>query len=132
MSENEPQGHSELTIRQRKFIAAMLANRTVAAAADSLGVSKRSCQKWLTLPQVQQALSMALDELLDATTREVAWCMRDALEVLHSIALDPDAPYGSRVSAARAILSNGLALREAVSMSSRLREIEQAVGVVVE
>ncbi len=57
-------------------------------------------------------------------TAAVVGEMGEALATLAEIHADPDAPAGSRVSAARAVLDAGPKLREAGDLAERLAELE--------
>jgi len=123
----------ELSPRQHRFVAAMMVARTVAEAAASVGVTERTAYKYLARREVKQALSDALDQAMSQATRLVVGSMADALETLQRIHTDEEAPSGSRVAAARAILASGPQLREALDIAERVAELEaklqqEAVG----
>jgi phage terminase small subunit len=120
--------NAELSPRQRRFIAAMMTLRTVAEAAQAVGVSERTGYKYLSDPQVRRALSQALDNVLSQVTHRVVSNMSGALDTLEAIHTDEDAPTGARVSAARAILDSGPRLREFSELCERIAELEQQLG----
>lgn len=118
---------SELSPRQRRFVAAMLTARTVREAAAAVGVTERTGLKYLANPAVKRALGQALDDALGQATRQVVKAMTGALDTLEEIHQDPDAPTGARVSAARAILDAGPKLREALDLAERVTALEQSL-----
>lgn len=118
---------SELRPRQRRFVAAMLTARTVREAAAAVGVTERTGLKYLANPAVKRALGQALDDALGQATRQVVKAMTGALDTLEEIHQDLDAPAGSRVSAARAILDAGPKLREALDLAERVTALEQSL-----
>jgi transcriptional regulator with PAS, ATPase and Fis domain len=118
---------SELSPRQRRFVAAMLTARTVREAAATVGVTERTGLKYLANPAVKRALGQALDDALGQATRQVVKAMTGALETLKEIHQDPGAPTGARVSAARAILDAGPKLREALELAERVTALEESL-----
>lgn len=119
---------TELTPRQRRFVVAMMAARTVAEAAELVGVTERTGYKYLANPIVKTALSQALDAVLAQATRRVVSSMSGALDTLEAIHTDEDAPSGARVSAAKAILDSGPRLREFSELCERIAVLEQQLG----
>jgi phage terminase small subunit len=118
---------SELSPRQRRFVAAMLTARTVREAAEAVGVTERTGLKYLANPTVKRALSHGLDQAMGQATREVVKAMTGALDTLREVHEDPESPTGARVSAARAILDAGPKLREALELAERVAALEQSL-----
>lgn len=116
---------AELSRRQRRFIAALLAAPTVEEAASSAGIGERTAYRYLGDPSVKRALSQALDGALSLATRQTVNAMTKALDTLETIHVDDEAPASARVSAARAILDTGLRLREVLDIAERLTELEE-------
>jgi len=114
-----------LTPRQRRFTTAMLNAPSVDKAATAAGVSLRTAWRWLKLPIVKAALSEALDAALADVTRQTVAAMGEAVRTLSAVHQDREQPAGARVSAARAILTGGPALREAFDLAQRVGELER-------
>jgi len=113
-----------LTPRQRRFTTAMLNAPSVDKAATAAGVSLRTAWRWLKLPIVKVALSEALDAALADATRQTVAAMAGAVSTLVQIHRAGDMPPASRVSAARALLVGGPALREAFDLAERVSALE--------
>jgi len=119
----------DLSARQRRFVAALMTARTIEDAATIAGVTKRTGMRYLADPNVRAAVNEAQAQALAQVTRQAVQAMTEALDVLRGIASDEDAPSGSRVSAARAILENGLRYNEAVTLAERVSELEARMEV---
>jgi phage terminase small subunit len=114
-----------MSARQRRFVAAVVTTRTITEAAEVAKISRRTADRYLADPAVKAALTQALDALQRAVTAAVVGEMGEALATLAEIHADPEAPAGSRVAAARSILTAGPALREAGDLAERLALLEQ-------
>ncbi len=117
--------HDRLTAKQQRFVAALMGARTVEGAALAAGIGERTAWRYLRNPHVQAALREAQAQALAQVTRRLALAVSEALEVLRGIAKDCDAPSGSRVSAARAILENALRFSETTDLMARVEELEE-------
>lgn len=118
-------GNGRLTVRQRRFIAALIAHRTIGEACEAAGIGERTGYRYLSNPAVRYALSEAQTQELGQITRKAVAAMTEALETLVGIAKDVAAPASARVSAARAILENALRFHEAVDLAERVAALEE-------
>ena len=111
--------------RQRRFVVALSVAPSVEAAATVAGISERTAYRYLLEPSVKALLSQALDNAQGQATRRVVGEMTAALDTLAAIHADKEARASARVSAARAILSAGPVLREALDLAGRVAELEE-------
>jgi len=118
----------KLSTKQRRFLAGLLTAQTIAEAAELAGCGERTAYRWLRSEPVRSALSEALDIALSQAAAKAAGAMGSAVEVLLAIAQDITAPASARVSAARAILQNGVAMRESLELSERVAALEAHIG----
>jgi len=114
-----------LSARKRRFVAALLAEPTILDAAKAAGVSERTAHRYIRDPDVKRALSAALDDVLSDVTRQVVGEMGAAVHTLAAVHSDGTMPPAARVSAARAILTGGPALREAFDLAERVSQLEE-------
>jgi len=114
----------ELKPRQARFAAALLGARSVAEAAELVGVCERTGRRWAELPAVRDALQVAESEAMDAAVRRAVAGMSAAVDVLLEIARNPRSPVGARVSAARALLDAAPRLWEARELDARVAVLE--------
>jgi len=122
MSENEG-----LTPRQRRFVAAMLSEKTIRAAAKRAGVSEATAGRWLALPAVRRAIEAAEAEALAELSRGLLRLSTQTINAIE-IVLTSEAAPSVRLRAADIVLSRLLHYVEFVSLERRVSEIEQRLG----
>lgn len=117
----------ELTERQRRALAALLAAPTAKEAAKIANVGERTLKRWRTLPAFQHAYRAAQSELLESAVCQSRQHLTGALSALADITADANAPPAARVSAARASVELALKLGEQNDILARLTELEAAL-----
>ena len=122
-----PEQH--LTPKQRKAVEALLTIGEVAAAAQSVGVSRETLYRWLRQPVFHQAVRQAEAQALDDLSRLLVQLGRTAVATLAKAMSDPTVPAASRVRAADAALGRLLQLRELATLEARLTALEEAAGI---
>jgi len=113
-----------LSSGQRRFVAALMATRTVRDACEAAKVAERTGTRWLTRPEVRAELAQRQDAALSQVARRMASSMTLALTVLEAVMVDKNHSASVRVSAARAVLENGLRFAEIVSLADRVSRLE--------
>lgn len=93
---------AELTYRQRRAIASLLATRSIPEAAASAKVGERSIYRWLDDPQFKQALSAAQSEAIDTAARRLIGLQDQAIDTLAELGKSENESI--RLQAAQAIL----------------------------
>lgn len=121
--------HHDLKPKQRKAVEALLTTGEVAAAAQSVGVSRETLYRWLKEPVFQQAVRQAEAQALDDLSRLLVRLGRTAVATLAKAMSDPSVPAASRVRAADAALSRLLQLRELATLEQRITALEEAAGI---
>ncbi len=117
----------EMTPRQQKALAALLVSPSRAAAADAAGITVRTLQNYLGIPEFQREYKRAFEEVVVDATRQAQQAISPALSTLREIVEDKEEDAQARISAARAILSNGLKLTETTDILNWLQELETAM-----
>lgn len=117
-----------LTPKQTRAIQALLVSRTVAEAAQAAGVGFRTLTRWLTEPEFRAALREAQEQALDAAVSRLAGAAVIAADTLQTIAESDTAQDGPRVSAARAILTTLLTIREQRDLAERISALEERLA----
>lgn len=117
-----------MTARQQKALAALLATPSKEAAAKAAGISTRSLRDYLADPEFQAEYKKAFGNMVEEATRQAQQALAPALSTLREIVEDKDEDANARISAARAILSNGMRLTETTDILSRLDELEGQIG----
>jgi hypothetical protein len=114
-----------LTPSQTRAVGALLAERTVPAAAAAANVPVRTLYRWLSDdPAFAAALKVAEGELLNNAVRRLLAMQSSALDALQAVIDDAATPPAVRVSAARVIVDSLLRVREAVTFENRLAQLE--------
>lgn len=117
-----------MTVRQQKALAALLTAPSKAAAAKAAGISDRTMRDYLADPTFQTEYKKAFGNMVEDACRAAQQALAPALSTLREIVEDKDEDANARISAARAILSNGLKLTETTDILDRLSELEAAIG----
>jgi hypothetical protein len=117
----------ELTTRQRRAIAALLAARDVKAAAELAHVGYRTILRWLDMPAFKAALLAAEGNALDGATRQLVALADSAIKVITWTMDNKEHPPAVRLRAAQAVLDYLLRLRELRNVEERLSALEEAV-----
>jgi phage terminase small subunit len=118
--------NGNLTPKQRKFVAAVMASTSVKAAAAASGVGERTAHRWIREENVQRELDKALDATLTDTTRIFVRATSAALQVLLE-SLRDEKPDSIRLSAAKTVLDGAMKLYELTNISRRVGVIEDTL-----
>lgn len=114
-----------LTPKQRRAIAALLAQPSIAAAARAVGVGRMTLNRWLGNADFRAALAEAEATYVDESLRNLVRTCNQAVSVLEDVMSDPKATASVKVRAAASVLDNLLKLREHVDFDARIRRLEE-------
>ena len=118
---------TELTPRQRKGIAALLATRTEAEAARMVGVLPRTFSRWMEQPAFRAELKRVLQEttskVVGETLKRLTDGQKQALDVLEGVMETGKA--NERRQAAATWLITWRDMTELVDFSERLDRLEK-------
>jgi DNA-binding MurR/RpiR family transcriptional regulator len=109
-------------------LAALLVQPTIAAAAESAGVSETTLMRWMQEPQFAGRYREARAQLVVQTGAALQRASSGAVATLQAVMEDSEAPASARVSAARAVLELALRAREQEELSARIEALEAAVA----
>ena len=122
-------GHGEkLSRTQERAIAALLQQPTISKAAEVAGVAEVTLWRWLRLPAFQEEYRDARRQTVQQAIAQTQQITGAAVRTLAAIMVDTEAPAGSRVAAARAVLDTALKAVELEDMEARLVALEAAVA----
>jgi hypothetical protein len=107
-------------------VAALLQSNSVAEAAQVIGVSTRTLQRWKADPSFADALLDAQNEIFFAACNEVRGLALDASRTLGKILRDDKQPAPSRVRASLAVLSLLMRTHTHEIVEARLMKLEAA------
>lgn len=117
-----------LTTKQRRFMAAVVAEPNTRAAAAAAGISQRCAWRWLADPVFRAELAARQDAVLAAVCNGLADDAQTARQVLRDTMADPTAPHGVRVRAALGIIDAALRLMELLTLAERVAELERRLS----
>ncbi|MBL8999719.1 MAG: hypothetical protein JNK25_01120 [Phycisphaerae bacterium] len=119
---------NELTPRQERVIAVLIAEPTVILACEKSGVPERTVRRWLTQPAFKAAYNLARRQTFTHAMSMATRYAPAALNTLAKIASDSAAPHAARVSASTAMLKFSRESIELDSLAERLDALERSVG----
>ena len=114
--------------RKRELaIVALLTSATQESAAKKSGVALSTLRRWLADEDFQEDYRAARQTALTQATTYLQGVAADAIETLHVIMLDAEAPANARVTAARSVIELALKTAEMNTLEERLTALEQMV-----
>src|SRR4051812_5728843 len=113
-----------LTPKEGEFLACLLMEPTVTAAAEKAGGGKRAAVRYLENPLFQEAYRKARRQTVNHAIVAVQASASKAVETLTGIMEDTGAPAPSRVSAARILLETAVKAVELEDVIERLERLE--------
>jgi len=117
--------------RKGTFVAALTSGLTQAEAAQAIGVTRRTAQRYMTDPVVRHALSQAQDQALGDVARKMNAGANEMLDVLRAVAQDNTMPPAVRVRAALGWLEVLFKAKELLELTTRVAIIEQRLSMGV-
>ncbi|HEY6346890.1 MAG TPA: hypothetical protein VIY49_35815 [Bryobacteraceae bacterium] len=124
---NQAKGHGEKRSRkQEQFIAALLSNPTVEAAAKAVGIGNVTAWKWRKDPPFDDQYREATRDAMHRAAALLQGAAREAVDTLREIQSEGKSE-AARVSAARTILEMALKAADLEDVQRRLDTLEQVV-----
>jgi hypothetical protein len=117
-----------LTPKQERALASLLALGEVKAAAQDAGCGETTLWRWLKDDTFAAAYREGRRKVLEASASRLTSDSTKASAVLLKIAEDEKAPASARVAAARAIIENAVKAVETLGLEPRLKEIERQMA----
>jgi hypothetical protein len=106
-----------------------LVGKSVTAAADHAGVSRRTLHRWQQEPAFQRGLREAQDAALTALVRSMTGLSETALETLEAVMADANAPSTVRVRAALGALGQHRQFHDSQVLTERVAHLERELDV---
>ena len=108
------------------LLAGIVDGRTVADAADVVGVSRRTAFRLLARPDVAERLEQLQRQTVDHAQSRLMALIDPAADALGAV-LGEDSGPTARVQAARTVFSQALAFKQAGELENRIAALEAAV-----
>jgi len=110
--------------RREAFLACLLTEPTVTAAAAKAGVPERTAYRMLEEPDFRARYRQARRDALARATGRLQQTAGEAVETLREVMGSGDTPAPARVSAARAVLEGAFRASELEDLGERLELLE--------
>lgn len=123
-------GRSKLTRLQERAVAALLSERTHAAAAQSIGISLSTLQRWLRDADFQAAYDAARKQLLESALGQLQAACADAVETLKANL--KAAKAGDQIRSAIAVIDLTLKGVDLLETRRQLEEMQEIVEEIQE
>ena len=109
-----------------KILSALIATKTISAAAVTAGVSERTIYSRLADDDFRAEYERRQSMTLDAACKALREAMTEAVDVFTSIMKDADKSQAARISAARSVFDYGVKLTELTDLAARVAALETA------
>lgn len=116
---------AKMSHKQEKAIAALLSEKTIAAAALTAGIGEATLLRWLKDEPFATAYREARREVVTQAVSQLQRASGEAVDTLREVASDASAPASSRVAAARVILDTAIRAVELEDLAVRVERLEE-------
>ena len=116
-----------LTDRQLTFLSELLVQPTVTAAADAVGIPRRTATRWLASDDFREEYRRQRRELVDVSIARLQQASGQAVQTLVRNLAGEDLQASAHISAAKAILDYAVKAVEIADMQERIERLEAAV-----
>jgi hypothetical protein len=116
-----------LSAKQKKLIQALLASKSVADAAEQIGMCERTVRRWMQQAEFRAAYEAAATELFNRIVGRITQVASRAVDVLDTTMLDARTSAGTRVRAALGLLRLCTDLRIG-DVLARMDELERSIA----
>jgi len=114
-----------LTAKQQAAIERLLSGDTITAAAQTVGIGRRTLQRYFDIPEFKAALMAGSDTAIAVAAAKLASLADDAIDAINDVMSIPTTPGAAvRLRAADSLLSHVLKIREQTDILERLAAIE--------
>ena len=120
----------KITITRRRAIEGLVQGKTIAEASQISGVSERSIYRFLNDQDFMLALHQAEDRVQDQITRRLINRTMKNIEILESIADNPNSNDNARIRAIEAMTDTMFKIYDMRNTQTRLTELEEAIQYV--
>lgn len=117
-----------LAPKKDAFALAMASGAGIKAAAGVVGMPARTCYTWAREDEVRARVAEIRADLTTQAIGKLTATAAEAAEILATIMRDENTPAQTRVTAARAILSDLLALESHAELKAKIEALEERVS----
>ncbi|HWQ73619.1 MAG TPA: hypothetical protein VN370_15025 [Desulfitobacteriaceae bacterium] len=121
-------GHGEKRSRREELaLAALIAEPTLAKAAQAAGIGEVTLWRWLQDEDFQNKYRTIRRQAVTQAVAQLQKASSEAVQTLQGIMNDAETPAASRVTAARTILDMSLKAIEIEDLAGRVEALEKAL-----
>ena len=118
------------SLTNEKLVELLLVHGSVKATAAALGLSARTIYNRLRDPATRELYAQARGQLLESATTNLCESLNSAIDFLHSVVDDREAPIALRIQSADSILRHAVRYVEVADVTNRLSALEQKLDEV--
>ena len=118
---------AKLNANQKRAIPALLSHSTVGQAAKSVGLSKRTLQRYLSDDTFRRELRRRQDGIVTSVTAALVGQAGEAVKTLRDLLRDPDASGAVRCRAALGWLAQMRQSVELADLAERVSKLEEVM-----
>ena len=117
-------------ITDEHLIELLLVHGSVKATAAAIGMSTRAIYARLADPAVRQMYADARGQMLENATGNLCESLNSAIDFLHSVVDDKEAPLALKIQCADSLLRHAVRYVEVADVTNRLSALEQKLDEV--
>ena len=123
-------GHgAKLPRKKEAAAAALLTQRTVEDAAQSVGIGPATLRRWQKEPEFQTIYRAAKSAAYPQSVARLRQMSTAGVSTLGKVMVDPNTPAATKVRAADSILNHTIKAIETENLEARLTELERAAAL---
>lgn len=118
--------NGELTARQKRMIAALMASENIGKACDSAKIGRSTLARWLKDPTFNQELEKAESEAIKQASRELLSGQAEALATIREM-MQLGVSDSIRLRAANDWMNLLFKIREMATLEERITKLEERI-----
>ena len=122
-------GMEELTLKEEKFLTALMLTPNMGKACEKVGISRRTAQRYMAKTTVRSAYRKMRNQAMEQATSRLNSVAVEAVEVLTAIMNDPKISPYARQQSARTILEFAYKAYENEAIIEKLEELETVISI---
>jgi hypothetical protein len=114
-----------LTLRQQKGLACLIAEPSLEAAAKRSHISRQTLYEWLREPDFKAAYEQMQQEIFAEGINTLKASLQEGVQALREEMKNKDATPANRIAAATKLIELSLKAREHFELHERMEQLEQ-------
>lgn len=127
-----PEENPELSVKQQRFLAALIVGHTIVDSAKAAGISERTAHNWLDQPAFTQVYQDAKQAVFDEELRELKENKKLIREMLlKHINAEVEVTPSSQIQAAKLLLEQYIVAGEIAQIKEQLNELQETLQSLI-